>query len=105
MARGPLNKDSHWSLFSSSRSITAFQSRVLGVGLQCELWRPVLALTQHRGLFPRERERERDTVWVEVVPLLASPRMVSRGVGSRVSGAEGLRPLTRGAATCWKDLS
>ena len=62
MARGPLNKDSHWSLFSSSRSITAFQSRALGVGLQCELWRPVLALTQHRGLFPRERERERHGV-------------------------------------------
>ena len=28
--------------------------------------------------------------------MLASPRMVSRGVGSRVSAAEGLRPLTQG---------
>lgn len=101
MPWGPLNKDSHWSSFSSSRSITAFQSRALGgAELKCELSKPVLALTQHRGLhlgglqsrlgcFP-----ERDGVG-EVVPLLASPRMVSRGWAA-VSGAEGLRPLTQG---------
>lgn len=71
-----------------------------GAELKCELSKPVLALTQHRGLhlgglqsrlgcFP-----ERDGVG-EVVPLLASPRMVSRGWAA-VSGAEGLRPLTQG---------
>ena len=53
MAWGPLNKDSHWSSFSSSRSVTAFKSRALGgAELKCELSRPVLALTQHRGLHP-----------------------------------------------------
>ena len=35
-------------------------------------------------------------MWVEVVPLLASPQVISSGAGSRVSGAEGLRPLTQG---------
>lgn len=94
-AVGPVNQESYWSLFSYPKRVyLPVQEPVEGVG--CELLShdqeavagvdPASGVACSRGCAVSPG----DGVWVEVVPLLGRPQMISGDRSGEGDGAEGL---------------